>query len=301
MFSNLTRTLVISLAMTLPAGQALGATTDGLFGGLGEYSYNSENPANSKQDTHGHGTSGGHGGNGDGAADSEFNDGSGGDRYDLNYLGFDIAGGRFQFGAVGGSILQDPHLGVAAGDIDRDPLLLGDIAISVTDFGNDGFQDPTQNGSQSDQWQYAIRILSMASNAFTFSVLTAAAPQWLDVDIYGLEASGGGHHSDTFRMENGQAIADGSGNSVFSGVMTPDTDANDGADDYVLEGSFDLGLLALFDEQTGGRIITYLTMSCTNDEAIAIGDIAAVPLPAALWLFGSALIGFIGISRRTRV
>ena len=141
----------------------------------------------------------------------------------------------------------------------------------------------------------------MASDAFTFSVLGAAVPQWLDVDIYGREASDGGHHSDTFRMENGQAITDDSGNTVFSGIITADTDAADGSDDYVLEGSFDLGLLSLFDERTGGRIITYLTMSCTNDEAIAIGDIAAVPLPAAFWLFGSALIGFIGISRRTRV
>ena len=28
---------------------------------------------------------------------------------------------------------------------------------------------------------------------------------------------------------------------------------------------------------------------------------AVVPVPAAFWLFGTALIGFIGISRRTRV
>ncbi|MDH3387863.1 MAG: hypothetical protein OEN02_08140 [Gammaproteobacteria bacterium] len=59
--------------------------------------------------------------------------------------------------------------------------------------------------------------------------------------------------------------------------------------------------MSLFDEQTGGRIITYLTMSCANDEVVVYGDIAPVPLPAAFWLFGSAPIGFIGVSRRTRV
>ena len=31
------------------------------------------------------------------------------------------------------------------------------------------------------------------------------------------------------------------------------------------------------------------------------GRIPAVPVPAAVWLFGTALIGFIGISRRTKV
>jgi hypothetical protein len=31
------------------------------------------------------------------------------------------------------------------------------------------------------------------------------------------------------------------------------------------------------------------------------GAVSAVPVPAAIWLFGSALIGFVGMSRRTSV
>lgn len=31
------------------------------------------------------------------------------------------------------------------------------------------------------------------------------------------------------------------------------------------------------------------------------GNVSPIPVPAAIWLFGTALIGFIGISRRTRV
>ena len=31
------------------------------------------------------------------------------------------------------------------------------------------------------------------------------------------------------------------------------------------------------------------------------GSVSAVPVPAAVWLFGTALIGFIGLSRRTKV
>ena len=38
-----------------------------------------------------------------------------------------------------------------------------------------------------------------------------------------------------------------------------------------------------------------------DGKAVAAGDISAVPLSAAFWLFSSALIGFIGMSRRTLV
>ncbi len=283
MHSKFTRSLLLLAALTLPTSAAFAATTDGLFGGLGEYGFNSETPVNNKQNTHGHGTAG-----------TEFDDGSGGDRYDLNYLGFDVSGGQFQFGAVGGSILTDPHQGET---INKNPLYLGDIGINVTSFGNDGFQDPTQNGSFSNQWNYAIRILEIVGNSFTFDVLFAQDAVWEGVDIYGREATNEGHNSDTFRLQNGVA----QNSEALTGFISPDTDSSNGNDDYVLEGSFDLGLLSLFNEETGGRIITYLTMSCTNDEAIAIGDIAAVPVPAAFWLFGTALIGFIGMSRRTGV
>ena len=36
-----------------------------------------------------------------------------------------------------------------------------------------------------------------------------------------------------------------------------------------------------------------------SDEAVGLPDIPPVPVPAAFWLFGTALIGFIGMSRRT--
>jgi len=98
--------------------------------------------------------------------------------------------------------------------------------------------------------------------------------------------------TETFRLDGGKLLAEG-----IQAIFTPPTSGDNG----VLEGSFDLSLLSLFDEAKGGDVITYLTMSCVNDEAIVDAHISAVPVPAAFWLFGSALIGFIGISRRTRV
>jgi hypothetical protein len=95
----------------------------------------------------------------------------------------------------------------------------------------------------------------------------------------------------TFMMEKGYTVA-----TDIEGIYKANAD-----DNGVLETSFDLGLLSLFNEETGGDIITYLTMSCVNDEAIVKAHIPAVPVPAAFWLFGTALLGFVGMSRRTRV
>ena len=34
---------------------------------------------------------------------------------------------------------------------------------------------------------------------------------------------------------------------------------------------------------------------------VSVMSVNAVPIPAAVWLFGTALIGFIGMSRRTKI
>lgn len=39
-------------------------------------------------------------------------------------------------------------------------------------------------------------------------------------------------------------------------------------------------------------------MSCVNDEVLVETDVAAVPVPAAVWLFGSALMGLAGMRRK---
>lgn len=41
--------------------------------------------------------------------------------------------------------------------------------------------------------------------------------------------------------------------------------------------------------------------SFLQDKVPDQAEVSPVPLPSAVWLFGSALVGFIGMSRRTRV
>jgi len=56
----------------------------------------------------------------------------------------------------------------------------------------------------------------------------------------------------------------------------------------------------------GGPLFMYVGEAGNNGETlrglVEVSDVpSAVPLPAAVWLFGSALVGFIGMSRRRRI
>jgi len=38
----------------------------------------------------------------------------------------------------------------------------------------------------------------------------------------------------------------------------------------------------------------------SSDGTLTYGDVSAVPVPAAVWLFGSGLVGLVGIARRKK-
>jgi len=264
------------MTLTVPAIQA--AVVDGQISQASEYQWNTKHGPNSKWNTRG--------------GFEEHNDGSGGDPWDINFLGTNIENGDFQFGAIGGSILSGSNMY-------RDEMLnLSDIAINIFDSG-----DSTDPALDSTGWDYALRLIGIddSGNA-SFNLYSLVddvgdtVGSWIgsgkdpDSATYENERYAYGS-TQTFRMENGYQVATG-----ITGKYNPNS-----GDNGVLEGSFDLGLLSLFNAETGGRIITYLTMSCVNDEAIVEAHVSPVPVPAAFWLFGTALLGFIGMSRRTQV
>lgn len=287
MHSKITRSFLILAVLALPTSAALAAIVDGDLSDFSEYRFNTESPSNDKWETRVYGNTAG-----------ERNDGSGRDNWDINYLGTDVKDGKFHVGVTGGSILSGQN------DYSGTQLELSDIAINVVLPG----EIVTDPASSSAGWDYALRLMSIdekTGNAlFSLFALVdpVAVPRNGDQGFWmgsgKDDASPTYMHEDhsygstqTFRMEKGYELADD-----IEGKYIPNSD-----DNGVLETSFDLSLLSLFNEQTGGRIITYLTMSCVNDEAIVEAHIPAVPVPAAFWLFGTALVGFIGISRRTRV
>lgn len=46
---------------------------------------------------------------------------------------------------------------------------------------------------------------------------------------------------------------------------------------------------------------TYIDLSMDTDRLVLNGDISAVPIPAAVWLFGSGLLALFGIARRKQI
>jgi len=48
-------------------------------------------------------------------------------------------------------------------------------------------------------------------------------------------------------------------------------------------------------QANGGKYGQYYAL------AVRLGDVAAVPVPGAFWLFGSALVGLMGLKRRSNI
>ena len=57
-----------------------------------------------------------------------------------------------------------------------------------------------------------------------------------------------------------------------------------------------------FENTSGGSLTVELGTNTNNySHWTEYGAVSAVPVPAAIWLFGTALVGFIGMSRRRKV
>ncbi|MEW5057472.1 MAG: VPLPA-CTERM sorting domain-containing protein [Cycloclasticus sp.] len=212
-----------------------------------------------------------------GRANNEYNDASGGNKWDINYLGTSVADGQFQFGAIGGKILSGRKTGSSS--VTGEGIFLSDFAL-----GFNTLSDPTLDSSGFD---YAIRLVGVNNNTgeATFKLLSGGT--WAGADIYnGIYEK---NKTATYKMVGATDV------QQFTGKW-----ARNGEDDNVLEASFDLNWLSLFDLDKGGRLSTYLTMACVNDEVMVHADIAPVPLPAAVWLLSPALIGFMGYRRRLK-
>lgn len=72
--------------------------------------------------------------------------------------------------------------------------------------------------------------------------------------------------------------------------------------DPIVAAFFGLGEGATFDEVFGAEIftfgITYAGGTGDNDIVLNVVSVSAVPVPPAVWLFGSGLIGLVAVARR---
>lgn len=91
---------------------------------------------------------------------------------------------------------------------------------------------------------------------------------------------------------------------AFDGVFDAGLGTHSGFLSLGRNGSVAFDLTSLV-SLTGPAIFLYIGEVGNNGEAligaVEVSDIPAVPVPAAIWLFGTALVGFVGISRRRKI
>jgi hypothetical protein len=211
-------------------------------------------------------------------ANKEYDDASGGDRWDINYLGTSVSNGQFQFGAIGGEILDGKKTGSSYSS--GAGIYLGDFAIGV----NTGATDPKTDSSG---FQYAIRLIDVNSLTGIANFELLEGGTWQEANIYDGTAHENKHKSATYKM------VDATSSKTFSGKWT-----QNGSDENVLEGGFDISWLSIFDPSVGGTLTTYITMACVNDEAMVHAEVSAVPLPSTMFLLAPVLAGFLGMRKR---
>ena len=158
-------------------------------------------------------------------------------------------------------------------------LILQENNIGCSAAGDMSCTEPDDEGTR---FRNGAGDITASTGVISFEF--AQAIELLSMDFFDIEANEDG---DSFfsRID----LFDAVGNPVAVGdYFVPNT------------GGDNLWARLLFDQNDPdlhniGKIDVYLAGSG------AIGAINAVPVPAAFWLFGTALIGFIGFSRRTSV
>jgi hypothetical protein len=120
------------------------------------------------------------------------------------------------------------------------------------------------------------------------------------LQIFALDAGGnnlsGGYNPLAQVVAGSSAIAGGSFDYVLSGT--------DGGNDYDWTQMLVSAVMPEGTASTRMQLIHILEASTSNAGAIFLDDaslsVSAVPVPAAVWLFGSGLLGLVGVARRKK-
>ena len=120
-----------------------------------------------------------------------------------------------------------------------------------------------------------------------------AAPGNLNTDVININAESFDSFNGTTSGIIGTTASAGGTNLNLYTVGLPMSPASVGTTAYTLYGLTSTG-------STGGQMLSYSLGSATFDGTTLTftGNGSAVPLPAAAWLFGSGLLGLLGIGRR---
>ena len=169
-------------------------------------------------------------------------------------------------------IVDDPSLqfGSAGTDNYVDPIL------AYTLLGNSG--DPTETDWMTTTLDYL---------GVTYDPITS-----IQKIEFGTDAD-----SDAYWTDLGGGIYTGELDSGASHYLVKIGEGNVSYDTFLYENFQDLHLATL----DLGWLEDFSGFTGKNFDIYRVSHISAVPVPAAFWLFGTALVGFIGFSRRRNI
>jgi hypothetical protein len=190
-----------------------------------------------------------------------------------------ISYGTNQIGMIGGYVFLNTNGG------DRRP---GDIFIDIDGDYVDGSTQTPGNGNQDivDTYGYEY-VLDVDWAAGTYSVFELVPGTTTTTTAYGINAG-----SNPWAFVSGGNLL-GNGSFAYENGLTDEETGKLGGSHTAVTG-FDLSFLGENVDFT-----THFTPACGNDNLM--GSATTVPVPAAVWLFGSALSLFGFRARRKRV
>ncbi len=138
-----------------------------------------------------------------------------------------------------------------------------------------------------------LTFMTFDIDSTAFTIVTDGAPIDIDDETFTLTSTGSilgglGMFSGSFTVGGGLLTGTFSDLTVLDFGLDFGTDGTFGGDVLYTGGSLQ-GLLM------GGRIEGAFS---TLGVVAKLGEVAVVPVPAAVWLFGSGLLGLVGIARR---
>jgi len=127
---------------------------------------------------------------------------------------------------------------------------------------------------------------------------TAGQAVDIQFDLKGSAAAGGVFFVEFFNEISGGGVSAGSG--ILAVIANPSADWT--TYNYSTTAGFDTsgGITLQFNSTCGADANCVADFSIDNVSIYADVDVAAVPVPAAAWLFGSALLGLAGANKRKK-